>query len=70
MVYKTKKWEVVNDMVNEYNVPINDTIKQLLFDAISKTDGLKRGDLAKAVNKTNPTVARLLAVLEHENKIV
>jgi len=47
----------------------DDTIKMLLA-TINIHEGMKRDDLAAAIHRSIPTVARLLAYLEHEGKII
>ena len=73
------KGEVVNEVVNILDDTIksaDDTIKsaddtiKMLLDTINTHEGMKRDDLAAAIHRSIPTVARLLAYLEHEGKII
>lgn len=58
--------DTINDTINSQD----DTIKQQVFDAISQSEGIKRDALAQAIHRSIPTVARLLATLEQEGKII
>lgn len=72
--------ETVNDTINGSDDTINtrndtinpedDTIKRKLLDTIIQKEGIKRDGLAESIQRSIPTVARLLADLEHEGKIV
>ena len=71
--------EPVNEEINGNHESIksaDDTIKsaddtiKMLFDTIYTHEGMKRDDLAAAIHRSIPTVARLLAYLEHEGKII
>jgi predicted HTH transcriptional regulator len=62
-----------NDTINTQNDTINqedDTIKRKLLDTIIQKEGIKRDVLAEAIQRSIPTVARLLADLENEGKII
>ena len=62
-----------NDTINPQNDTIkseDDTIKRKLLETIIQNEGLKRDGLAEAIQRSIPTVARLLADLEHEGKII
>ena len=71
--------EPVNEEINGNHESIksaDDTIKsaddtiKMLLDTINTHEGMKRDDLAAAIHRSIPTVARLLAYLEHEGKII
>ena len=59
-----------DDTINDTIKRPDDTIKQALFNAINQKEGMKREALAKVINRAVPTVARLLAELERDGKII
>ena len=56
----------INGTIN----PSDGTIKQRLFSVIIQTEGLKRESLASRLSVSLRTVARLLAELENDGKII
>ena len=59
----------INDLSGTIN-PLVDTIRLRLFDTIRQKEGLKREALAESLSVSLRTVARLLADLEHDGKII
>ena len=59
-----------SDTINGTINPSDGTIKQRLFSVIIQTEGLKRESLASRLSVSLRTVARLLAELENDGKII